>query len=295
MSMSRRRGITPYLLLLPALGLFSLAVLGPVLATGWFSFFEWDGFGEMVPVGLDNYQRAIDDPIFIKSFRNVFVYILLTLVLEVLVGLILAGLVVARPRGSSFFRVVFFIPVVLPIVVVAVIWRFVYNPELGLLNGTLRAAGAESLERIWLGDESTALIAVAVVSGWIFSGFFMAIFYAGMRQIPSEIIEAARLDGAGELVIFWRIKVPLIKNVILVAVLLAVTGGFQGFDLFFVLTNGGPFNATEIPTTYLVRTVFQNQNVGYGAALAVVMTVTVLIISGVFALIRKQFRASGAA
>ena len=118
----------------------------------------------------------------------------------------------------------------------------------------------------------------------------MAIFYAGIRQIPTEIVEAARIDGASEFQIFRRVKVPMIRNVVLVACLLAIVGGFQGFDLFFVLTNGGPFNATEIPTTYLVKVVFRHQNVGYGSAMAVIMTLTVLGISGVFALLRRRGR-----
>lgn len=288
MAMRTSSRITPYLFVGPALALFCFAVLGPVVATFVFSFFEWDGFGEMKLIGFDNYARAFEDQIFRDSFTHVTIYILLTLVLEVVVGLVLAGLITANDRGSAFFRVVFFIPVMLPIVVVAVIWGFVYNPDFGLVNAGLEGIGLGSLAHAWLGDQRTALVAVSVVSGWIFSGFYMAIFYAGMRQLPTEVIEAAKLDGASEIQIFRKIKVPMIRNVIIVACLLAVTGGFQSFDLFFVLTNGGPFNATEIPTTYLVRVVFRNQNVGYGSALAVIMTATVMIVVGAFALLRRM-------
>ncbi len=275
---------------MPALALFAFAVLGPIIGTGVFSLYEWDGFGEQVAVGLDNYSRALSDRVFRTAFLNVAIYIALTLILEVLVGLILAGLITARTKGTAFFRVVFFIPVTLPIVVVAVIWGFVYNPDFGLINSLLEEVSLQSWAQIWLGNPRTALVAVSVVSGWIFSGFFMAIFYAGIRQIPTEIVEAARIDGASEFQIFRRVKVPMIRNVVLVACLLAIVGGFQGFDLFFVLTNGGPFNATEIPTTYLVKAVFRHQNVGYGSAMAVIMTLTVLGISGVFALLRRRGR-----
>ena len=115
----------------------------------------------------------------------------------------------------------------------------------------------------------TALLAISVVSGWVYAGFYMIIFYAAFRQMPAEVLEAARLDGAGEWALFRRVKVPMIRSAIAVAVLLCVTGGFQGFDLFFVLTNGGPYGATEIPTTLLVKTVFRNGDVGYGSAMAV--------------------------
>ena len=135
------RRLTPYLLLTPALALFTFAVLGPIAATAVFSFFEWNGFGPFEPVGVANFLRAASDPIFRASFLHVAIYIGLTIVLEVVVGLALAGMVTARPRGAALFRVAFFVPVMLPMVVVAVLWGFVYNPDFGLLNsdGELRA------------------------------------------------------------------------------------------------------------------------------------------------------------
>lgn len=281
------RALTPYLFLLPAWLVFSLAVLVPLLFTLGFSFTDWNGFGEMTWVGLDNYARAARDAVFRGSFVNVLAYIAATLVLEVLVGLALAGLLSAKRRGSLWFRVALFAPVMLPLVVVAVLWSFVYNPDFGLVNATLAAVGLEDLQRIWLGDPSTALLAISVVSGWVFAGFFMTIFYAAFSQLPTEVIEAARLDGAGEWAIFRRVKVPMIRNAVAVAVLLCVTGGFQGFDLFFVLTNGGPFGATEIPTTYLVKVVFRNANVGYGSAMAIVLTAIVVAVGLAFIRIQR--------
>lgn len=286
--MTPARGVAPYLFVAPALLVFGFAVLVPLAVTVGYSFTEWDGFGPMSWVGPDNYLRAARDPIFRDSFVHVLGYIAATLVLEVLVGLGLAGLLSARPRSSVWFRVAIFTPVMLPLVVVALLWSFVYNPDFGLVNAALAAAGLHDLQRIWLGDPSTALLAVSVVSGWVFAGFYMTIFYAAFSQVPAEVIEAARLDGAGEWSIFRRVKVPMIRNAVAVAVLLCVTGGFQGFDLFFVLTNGGPFGATEIPTTYLVKVVFRNADVGYGSALAVVLTVVVLAVG--IAFIRLQRR-----
>ena len=286
--MRPRRRITPYLLVAPALALFTFAVLGPIVATGVFSFFEWDGFGPLDPVGVANYLRAAADPLFRASFLHVAIYIALTIILEVFVGLVLAGLVTARPKGTGVFRVAFFIPVMLPMVVVAVLWDFVYNPDFGLLNSALTAVGLEEFTQIWLGDTRFALTAVSVVSGWVFAGFYMAIFYAGFRGIPVDVLEAARIDGASEIQTFWRVKVPMIRHVIEIALLLCITGGFQAFDLFYVLTNGGPFNSTEIPTTYLVRVVFRNQEIGYGSAMAVVMTVVVLAIGGIYVRLRRR-------
>ena len=285
--MKPNRAIAPYLFLAPALVVFGFAVLVPMVLTIAYSFTEWNGFGPMTFVGLENYVAAATDPIFRNSFVHVLLYIAATIVLEVAVGLGFAGIVSAR-RNSLVFRVAIFTPVMLPLVVVAILWSFVYNPDFGLVNATLGALGLEGLQQVWLGDTSTALLAVSVVSGWVFAGFYMMIFYAAFRQVPSEVLEAARMDGAGEWALFRRIKVPMIRNAVAIAVLLCVTGGFQGFDLFFVLTNGGPYGATEIPTTYLVKVVFRNGDVGYGSALAVVLTAIVLVVGLVY--VRLQAR-----
>jgi raffinose/stachyose/melibiose transport system permease protein len=284
--MKANRGYMPYLFLAPAVLVFGFAVLAPLVATVGFSLTEWNGLGPMTYVGLDNYAEALADPVVRDSFVHVVVYIAATLVLEVAVGLGLAGLVSAS-GGALWFRAAIFTPVMLPMVVVAVLWRFVYNADFGLINGALGAIGLESLQRVWLGDTATALLAVSVVSGWVFAGFYMMIFFAAFRQIPSEIIEAARIDGAGEWALFRSVKVPMIRNALAVAVLLCVTGGFQGFDLFFVLTNGGPYGATEIPTTYLVKVVFRNGDVGYGSAMAVLLTAIVLAVGLVYSRFRR--------
>jgi raffinose/stachyose/melibiose transport system permease protein len=289
--MKPTRAASPYLFVAPAVAVFGFAVLVPLVLTVGYSVTDWNGFGAVTFVGFDNYLRAASDTVFRDSFLHALVYIAATLVLEVTVGLLLAGLVSAR-RGSLWFRVAIFTPVMLPLVVVAVLWSFVYNADFGLINGALDAIGAPGLKRVWLGDTSTALLAVSVVSGWVFAGFYMMIFYAAFRQIPAEVVEAGRLDGAGEWALFRRIKVPMIRNAVAVAVLLCVTGGFQGFDLFFVLTNGGPYGATEIPTTYLVKVVFRNGEVGYGSSMAVVLTAIVLAVGLVY--LRLQRRGAAA-
>jgi raffinose/stachyose/melibiose transport system permease protein len=291
--MKPARPSTPWLFLGPGLLVFGAAVLLPMLLTTGYSFTEWNGFGPMTWVGLDNYVDALHDRAFIASFGHVLVYIAATLVLEVLVGLGLAGLA-SMLRGGLWFRVAIFTPVLLPMVVVAVLWRFIYDPDFGLLNGLLGAVGLDALQRIWLGDTSTALLAICVVSGWVFAGFYMIIFYAAFRQVPGEVIEAARLDGAGEWTLFRHVKVPMIRGAIWVAVLLCVTGGFQGFDLFYVLTNGGPHGATEIPTTLLVRTVFQFGDVGYGSAMAVLLTAIVVAVGIVYARLQARRQVTGA-
>ena len=285
--MKPHRILSPYLFVAPALAVFAFAVLAPFFTTGYYSLTEWNGYGDQIFIGVQNYVEAIQDTVFQQSFANVVVYILVTLVLEVAVGLVLAGMVLSVKRGSIWFRVAIFTPVMLPMVVVALLWSFVYNPDFGLLNAALIQFGLEEWTRVWLGDEQTALLAICVVSGWVYAGFYLTIFYAALRQVPAEVVEAARLDGAGEWSIFWRVRVPIIRNAIEVAVLLCVTGGFQSFDLFYVLTNGGPYHATEIPTTYLVQAVFRTGEVGYGSAMAVILTFVIVAVGLLFTALRR--------
>ena len=265
----------PYFLVAPAFAIFATAILGPIFATFALSFSDWDVFTTPSFVGLENFIRAFNDKIYMSSYWHAGVYILATLILEVVVGLLLAGLVSAK-RNTTFYRVAFFTPVMLPLVVISVLWSFILNPDLGILNRVLGQLGLESWQHIWLGDQSTALLSLSVISGWIFAGFYMAIFYAGFQRIPSTIIESARLDGASELQLLRHIKIPMVKNLTEVAILLCVTGGVQVFDLVYVLTNGGPYDTTQVPTTYLVRVVFRDQQMGYGSALAVILTVVVV-------------------
>lgn len=149
-----------------------------------------------------------------------------------------------------------------------------------------------SLTRVWLGDPHTALLAISFVSGWIYAGFYMAIFYAALQRIPASILEAAALDGANERQIFFRVKVPMVRKITEVAILLCITGGFQTFDLFYVMTNGGPDHSTEILTTYIVSVVFRDHDVGYGAAMSVIMTIVVLSIGVAYAKLRRKDVAS---
>ena len=286
--MKANRSWTPYVLIAPAVLVFFFVVLLPAILNTGLSFVDWSGTNEMVFVGLDNFTRAFADDIYLTAYRNTFAYIGLTLILEVFVGLVLAGLVTMKGRKTAFYRIAFFVPVMLPMLVIAVLWSFVYSDDIGLINTGLRSLGLGELALVWLGNPATALIAVSIVSGWIYAGFYMAIFYAALRRIPTHIIEAATLDGASEARIFFSVKVPMIRRIIEVGVLLCVTGAFQSFDLFYVMTNGGPNHATEIVTTYLVEVVFRFRNIGYGAALATIMTIVVVALGLLFTRLRSK-------
>jgi raffinose/stachyose/melibiose transport system permease protein len=272
---------------LPALGIYSFTVLIPALGTFIISFTKWNGYGNPIFVGFSNYLRAFRDSIFLGSFQHVFIYIVATIVLEVVVGLVLAGILASRKKTDAY-RIALFVPVMLPMVIVAVLWRFIFNADFGLINGLLESLGQPSWEQIWLGDPKFALAAICIVSGWVYAGFYLAIFYAGLQRVPREVVESASLDGASQTQVFWKIKVPMIRRIWEVALLICITGGIQGFDLFFVMTNGGPYYSTEVPTTYMVRMVFRDQEIGYGSSIAVLVTGTVLLIGLFYSKVRKK-------
>jgi len=278
---------TPFFFILPALFIYSFTVLIPLIGTIGSSFTKWNGYGSPELVGFKNYIRALQDSIFLNSFKHVFIYVLATILLEVVIGLVLAGILTSR-KGIEAYRIALFVPVLLPMVIVAVLWRFIFNADFGLLNGALEQIGFPQFQQIWLGDSRFALAAICIVSGWVYAGFYLAIFYAGLQRLPREVIESAALDGAKQNTIFWKIKVPMIRRLWEVAVLICTTGGIQGFDLFYVMTNGGPYYATEVPTTHMVRMVFRDQEIGYGSALAVLLTLTVLTIGLIYSKVRKK-------
>jgi raffinose/stachyose/melibiose transport system permease protein len=256
---------TPYVLVGPAVAFFTFVVGLPLLGTIGLSFASWTGTNQLTLVGLDNFVRAFGDEVYRGAYLNTFIYIAATLVLEVAVGFALAGLVSVRGKRTGWYRITFFIPVMLPMVVIAVLWSFIYSADGGLINSFLGAIGREDLQRVWLGDPSTALLSVSVVSGWVYAGFYMAIFYAGLQRVPQHLLEAAELDGASERDLFFKIKVPLLRG----------------------MTDGGPDHATEIITTYVVSVVFRDHEVGYGAAMSVIMTMVVVGIGLVYARLRR--------
>ena len=266
----------------PAFLLFGLFVLLPVGSAAYYAFTHWDGFTPPRWAGLANFQRAFADTTHLMSYVHVVLYILGTLLFEVTFGLVVAVLLNSDRKPFSLLRGFFFSPVVLSMSAAGVLWAFVLDYRSGLLNSVLRALGAGDLAQPWLSQPTTALIAIMIVSGWKYSGFYMVIFFAALRRIPRNIYEAATIDGAGPFTQFFRITLPLLRQNVLVAVLLAVTGGFAGFDLFFTMTNGGPFGATEVPATWIMKQAFDQNQLSYGIALTVVLAVVVMLISLVY-------------
>lgn len=270
---------------LPAVILFFVIIVFPTFLTFIFSFTEWRRFKVTGFGTLKHYVRMVGDLTLGKAFKNNFLYIFYTIFLEVGVGLILAW-IANRLKRSLLYRSLLFSPVILPSIVVGVLWRQIYAFDSGLLNTVFEFLGWEQVG--WLGQPYT-MLSVSIVSGWIWSGFFMTIFYSGLSRIPETFIESARLDGAGSFRIFLCIELPLIKNLLVLALLIVTTGGFKGFDLFQILLRRDPMESGIVLPTFLVRTFFENRDIGYGSAISMVLTAVVILIMIIINLVNKKY------
>jgi raffinose/stachyose/melibiose transport system permease protein len=268
---------------LPAVALFLVVVVVPTLLTVLFSFTEWRRFNITGFGTLRYYTRAFNDPTLGKAFAHNFLYILFTIFFEVGAGLLLAGLV-NHLRHSIIYRSLFFSPLILPSIVVGVLWRQIYAMEGGLINTVIEALGGEPVS--WLGYPYT-MLSVSIVSGWLFAGFFMTIFYSGLSRVSRSVIESAVIDGASPFQIYLRIELPLIKNLIMLSLLIVTTGGFKGFDLFQIMLRRDPMESGIVLPTLLVRVFFENQDIGYGSAISMILTAVVVIIMVIINLINK--------
>ncbi|WP_087634926.1 carbohydrate ABC transporter permease [Bacillus licheniformis] len=281
----------PYLFLAPAL-IFLLFVYIPIIENVFFSLFEWSSFQpEKTFIGLKNYIDLFHDPVFFTALRNNVLYAIISLICQVGGGLILAAVLEDRlvRKWSPFFRTVFFLPVVISMTVIALLFDFIYNPEIGLLNQLLEAVGLDELTRAWLGDENTAMLSVIFVSQWQSVGYIAMLYIVSIQSIPAELYESAQLDGAGKIQQFFHITVPQTKEMSFVAVVMTLTGAFTVFNEPYILTGGGPGNASEVLSTFLYKSAFTKDMMGYASAIATVVLLLTLALS----LIQMKFFKTG--
>jgi raffinose/stachyose/melibiose transport system permease protein len=272
--------LTAFTYVLPALMVYAIFILFPIINTLWYSFFNWTGFSAPVFNGLANYQELFQDQVFRKAIVNNFRFILYYTLFPIVLALILTALLTRREViGRNFFRASFFLPYIMPMVVVGVAWRWIYNPVFGLLNSSLRAIGLDALAFPWLGDFALAQPAVGVIATWVQFGFCLVLFMAGVQNIDESLYDAAKVDGANELAQLWYITIPGIRAEIMVAAVSTLISALRAFDLVFVTTRGGPGNETMVTSLYLYQNAFQLNRMGYASSIAVVLTLAILLIS----------------
>jgi raffinose/stachyose/melibiose transport system permease protein len=268
-----------YLYLLPALAIYVLFIVFPLFHAVYLSFFNWNGITQGTWTGLSNYVALIQDPLIQESFTHSLVFIVFYSFIPVAVGLFLAATLTRVPiRGLPIFRTVLFLPQTISMVVIAVAWRWMYNPN-GTINALLGAVGLGSLERGWLGDFTFALPALGLVGSWVMYGLTMILFIAGISRISPDLYDAAKVDGAGPIQEFFAVTLPGLRNEMQIGVLFTMIAALRAFDLTYVATLGGPGHSTTVPALWVFTNAFQNQNAGYAAAIGVTLAVIILVVS----------------
>jgi ABC-type sugar transport system permease subunit len=274
-----KSALKPFIWLAPALLLLGGLTYLPISLEFILSFFAADGFASPKWIGLNNYFAAFHDADFWGALINNAWYAVWTVSGKLSLSLLVATLLNQKIRGRAFLRSIFFLPVVLSFVAVGIIWTLIYNFDYGVINVSLTALGLGWLKSDWLGSPETAFGAVVLVDLWKWTGFHVVIYLAGLQSIPSDLQEAAALDGAGPWQRFWRITVPLLKPFTAINALLATLGSLSVFDLVYVMTQGGPVKATDVVMIEVYNQAFQFNQLGYAAAMSTIMLVLIVLVS----------------
>ena len=275
--------INIFLFLVPALILFVGILIAPIVMSVYYSFTEWNGLGTPEWIGFANYVELFTSKSIniMRALKNAMLLAGLSVCIQLPFALLLALTLSRHVKGERWYLAIYFMPVLISSVVIGQLWIKIYNPEYGVLNMLLRSMGLESWTRIWLGDKNVAMGACLVPILWQYVGYHMLLMYAGIKGMPPELNEAAMLDGCTPGQVSWYITIPYIRPILRVSVIFAVTGSLKSFDMIYVLTNGGPNHATELPSTLMINLLFLRNRYGMGSTIAVML----IILCFVFAML----------
>ncbi|WP_019640290.1 carbohydrate ABC transporter permease [Paenibacillus fonticola] len=268
-----------FLFVFPTFLVFTIIIILPIFFSGYYSLLEWDGFSNGKFIGFGNYVDLFVNNTdgFTKGVKNSIVLAIVSVGIQLPLSLLLALILARGVKFEKLYRTVYFIPVIISTVVIGQLWMKIYHPNYGMLNIILNKIGLGFLANEWLGNTQTALGAVFVALLWQYVGYHMLLMYASAKSISTEIYEAAKIDGANEPTLALKITIPLMKPILRVCVVFSVIGSFKAFDLIYVLTNGGPLHATEVPTTIMYTSIFAKYQYGYGSAMAIFIIVECLV------------------
>lgn len=262
---------------LPALLLFTVLVFYPILQVFYRSFFDWNGLSSGTFIGLENYMRLFDDKVFWISNKNGFIFAAVITVFQMTMATILALAVSnTKMKGRNFFRVVYFIPVVLSVTVVCQLWLSIYNADTGLLNKFFELIGSD-FKQNWLTDRDKAIYAIAFVNAWQWMGYQFALILAGVKSIPTSYYEAAKIDGANAIQAHQKVTIPLLAETYKFCLVISITGGIKAFTEMFIMTGGGPGNSTYTLTYMMYSAAFRGGEFGYGLTAAAVLVLECLM------------------
>ncbi len=237
------------------------------------------GIGEKHFVGFQNYITMFQDKVFYTTFLNNLIYLVIVVSMQLAIGLFFAILLTYMTKHVTLVKTLYYVPCIITTVAITQLFRSIYSTEpLGLLNQFLQMIGLDKMVTSWLAEVSTVLTAVSIPEGWRFTGMYMVIFYAALVSLDPSVYEAAKVDGASEMQVLFKIKMPLIKDIILLTLTMCLTGALRGFDIPFLLTSGGPGNASELMSTYMYKKAFSSNQYGYGSALAVFIIIESILV-----------------
>ena len=275
----RRNTIKSLLFLSPALVLVSVFFLYPLLRVLIISFQEWQVMGGSDFIGFKNYLKVFQDDEFLQTLWNTFIYTIIVTPMIFVPAVLFAAILKDTNRKNTVSRTIIFMPVAISFVAASFIWSWIYNDTYGLLNFVLQKLGMISQPVNWLGETWSARLSVSFMIAWKTLGFTMIILLAGIQSISETIYEAARIDGASKVTIFYKITLPLLKPTIFLALILSLAGSFKAFDQFYIMTGGGPMKTTQTMVMYINKVAFEYYDVGYGATISVVFLGILLCLS----------------
>ncbi|QGH36799.1 ABC transporter permease subunit [Gracilibacillus salitolerans] len=279
--------------LLPALLLYTFIVIVPIFWSGYYGFFSWSGISEATFIGWTNYIDVVKDPIFWRALKNNMIIVAASVFGQVPIALILALMLRKTTFFQRFVRSAVFLPMVISTVVVGLIWGYIYNPQFGIVNSFLTAIGLESWTRAWLSDPSVNMYAVSIPIIWNYIGPYLIIFIAAIQNIPSEIEEAAKMDGANGAKKLFYVTLPMMWTTIKVVIVLCISGSLKAFDQVFVMTGGGPAQSTELLATYMYNNTFMTYRYGYGSAVSTMIIIISLVLILISQVVMKRKEEEG--
>ena len=274
-------GIEPYLWVVPALALYFVFKIVPLLSGLYLAMLRWNGIDPPVFVFFDNFLRILEDEVFYLALWYNVHYAAGTVIGKTVLALGLALLLNNELSGRVYYRTGLFLPVVMSFVVVAILWTWIYDIRVGMINSLLRLLGLTSLTQDWLGDTKIAMWSLIAVDIWKWYGFHMVIFLAGLQTIPLELYEGAMMDGASRWNQFWSITLPMLRPVMLVNVTLSLMGAFNVFEIPFLMTEGGPAGSTQVMALLVYIRGFKFYNFGYASALSFVLFIVVMCVASI--------------
>jgi ABC-type sugar transport system permease subunit len=261
------------------LTIYTIIVIIPLINSFYYSFTDWTGFGQTFNwVGFSNFERVFQDKLFANAIKNTVIWMAAAVILPVGGGLALALLLHEGIWGANFYKSLFYLPICLSLAVIGQVWIWIYQPDWGLINTVLRAFQLDGLTLAWLANPSTALMSVIIAWSWQQIGLAMVIFLAGLTSIPSELTEAAEMDGATYLKSLRHVVIPLLSPATVVVIALSIINSLKSFDVVYMMTKGGPFHTTDTLAMFMYNETFQKYYMGYGSAIAVVLFLIAMII-----------------